>query len=126
VERAHVIIALAALCCAHREELHAETRPVEDDVAAAPDERSRDDGASVADRGDASGADIDFSDEVATPSSGVVAQPERRPSGAFELCGDKCRDNVDLKKSFDDSDDDSEEGRDRSHRRRKPPSRRRR
>jgi hypothetical protein len=46
--------------------------------------------------------DIDFSDEFAEPSAGVDAQPERPPIGSFDLCGDRCRDNIELEKSLDD------------------------
>ena len=49
---------------------------------------------------DASEADIDLREDAATPSSAVTAPPERRPSGAFDLCGDKCRDSTDMKRSL--------------------------
>lgn len=75
----------------------------------APQEPESEDAQDAGDDMDSAGApasDLDFSEDVAAPSSTVSAQPERRPSGAFDVCGDRCRDNVGLKNSLQDVDDD--------------------
>lgn len=44
---------------------------------------------------------IDFDEEVVQRDTAVEAQPRRDPIGSFELCGDMCRTELGLKKSFD-------------------------
>lgn len=46
--------------------------------------------------------EVDFDDEVVDRQTAIEAQPRRPPVGAFELCGAKCKDDVELKSSFDD------------------------
>jgi hypothetical protein len=114
----HLLVgALLTIGCGHRHDPSVDTRPV-DDVADAP-------------RGDAvtahaeapepslRGDEIDFSDEVALPTGTIEAQPERRPSGAFNICGGNCRYDTELAKSLEGVEDDEDEPPPRRKRRRR-------
>ena len=98
-------LVLASIGCAGSRPPPPETVPTDDEAAPSDSKDARLDEEETA-SDDAAGTDIDFSQDVASPSATVSAPPERRPSGAFDLCGDKCRDDVELKKSLEDVDDE--------------------
>lgn len=91
----------ASIGCAGSRPSPPQAGSIEDEAAASSSEAAHPDEEETA-SGGAAAADLDFSEEVAAPSATVSTPPERRPSGAFELCGDKCRDNIELEKSLDD------------------------
>jgi hypothetical protein len=95
----------ASIGCAGSRSSAPQTVLIEDEPAATNGEEAYRDEDETESDGDAA-AGLDFSEDVAAPSAAVSAPPDRRPSGAFELCGDKCRDNTELKKSLEDFDDE--------------------
>ena len=95
--RAYVLAAgLLAVGCTPRPTSPMPTAPDEPPVAGTPEPSQPEPQAD-----DEAAADIDFADEAVAPANTIQTQPQRPSLGSFDLCGEACSENLELKKSLE-------------------------